>query len=136
MPRWSDAMQLASYRDYADILQDPGVYELGFVQSGVFHQKYIGKATGALIDRIKTYAAANGQTSHCAAVRDLSPAAFHQVRFHVMRLDSGDRAAVREALMLVRHGYGWQSAYPWNSRYELETLRQAGYAIRDVKPRG
>jgi hypothetical protein len=136
MPRWSDTMQLASYRDYENDLQQPGVYELGFVQSGIFHQKYIGKASGALIDRIKTYAAANGKASHCSAVRGLPLAAFYQVRFHVMRTADGDQAAIREALMLVRHGYGWETAYPWNSKYELEVLRQAGYAIRDVKPRG
>lgn len=135
MPRWSHAMKLSHYESFEHDLQRPGVYEIGHVQAGIFYPKYVGKAENRLIDRIKTYGAHFGRGSHNGVIRTLSPAQFAQLYFHVMARDGPGRAAIREALLLIRHQYGEATPYPWNAKYELQVLRDAGYAIRDVKVR-
>lgn len=128
-------MQLARYDDFRDELQDPGVYEIGYVVRGIFYPKYIGKAPNGLITRIKTYGKHLGRKSHNAVIRSLTPAQFYQLHFHVMRVSRPDGAAIREALMLIRHRYGEDTPYEWNARYEVSILLNAGYDVWDVQER-
>ena len=129
MARWSHAMKLSIYTEYEDDLQSPGVYEIGYIHAGLFHAKYIGKAPITLWSRIKTYGEAMGRKSHNRYIRELRPAAFNRLYFHVIRSDGGFDPAIREALMLIRHVYGVDGLYAWNQRYEIQPLINGGYEV-------
>lgn len=135
MARWSHAMKLSDYEAFEDELQDPGVYELGFVREGFFYPKYVGKAPVTLWSRIRTYGAELGKRSHNAHVASLSLAQFNKVYFHVIRCRGDFAPAVREALLLIRHRYGHGVLYEWNQRYEIQVLLDAGYTVTDVRTR-
>lgn len=53
MARWSDAIALQQYYHWRKDTNYPGVYEIGFVRSGEFNPKYVGKSSKSIYDRLK-----------------------------------------------------------------------------------
>jgi hypothetical protein len=130
MARWSDAMKLSDYLEYAVYLQDPGVYEIGYLQRGTFYAKYIGKAPVTLYQRICTYGRDGGRSSHNRFIRELVEVNHHRLWFHVMKVRSPEGPALREALLMNRLGIGEGGLYEWNCRYEYAPLVEAGYLLK------
>ncbi len=128
MARWSDAMRLSRYYEYSADLQYYGVYEIGFIIGGEFVPKYIGMADRQfLIKRIETYCLS--AKCHNEGVRRAIARQRRTLYFHVMKITRPRGAALREALMLHRHGRGNEWLYEWNRRYEYQILRDSGYVV-------
>lgn len=130
MARWSDAMKLSDYLEYAVYLQAPGVYEIGYIQRSTFYPKYIGKAPVTLYQRIRTYGREFGRSSHNRFIRELVEINYHRLWFHVMKVNQPGAPALREALLMNRLGIGAGNLYEWNCRYEYAPLTEAGYLLK------
>lgn len=113
MARWSDAIALQQYYHWRKDTNHPGVYEIGFVRSGEFNPKYVGKSSKSIYDRLKKHWNEKGSKNiveyYKSRVRD-------NLYFHFIVTENYD---AMERNLLNRHEIGRdEGLYEWNRKYE------------------
>jgi excinuclease UvrABC nuclease subunit len=110
---WSDAFKIEDLRDFRSALEGrAGVYEFGFVRSGVWTPVYIGRAK-CLWRRLRDYSKGRGHNHELNEL--MLYAERKRLYVHYIRTDSFREM---EARMLHRNGVGQGNYYKYNKRKE------------------
>ena len=135
MPVWTHADMLKYYHVYRDkYINAAGLYEIGFVRSGIFNPMYLGMSRCSIYRRLHAHYTGVGNIHIRDYYWDVKKNWMYWRRerdnlyFHVQRTSSG-MSAVREARLLLRHEWGKSGYYEWNRKGE--NLEAALRALED-----